>query len=545
MTIPGLMMEQPLLISSLLAYGAANHGDSEIVTRSVEGPIHRTTYAETYARTQRLANALMGLGIEPGDRVATLAWNTHRHMELYYAVSGLGAVCHTINPRLFRDQITYIVGHAGDRVIFADLTFVPLLEALWDELDTPEAVVVMTDAAHMPETSLPRALCYEDLLAEAPEGFDWPTFDEGAASALCYTSGTTGEPKGALYSHRSTVLHALAFIALFDGRVTSRDTILMIVPMFHVCGWGLPYMAPITGIRIVFPGPGYDGESLHELFEAEKVTVSAGVPTVLLGLLDHLRETGKSLPHAKVLVNGGSAPSPAMIEEIESLGIEFVQGWGMTETSPVGAIGALKPAMADLPHEARQAQKLKQGRPPLGCEIKIVDEEGRRLPHDGEAAGEVCLRGNWIIERYFENEAASAAAFDAEGWLRSGDIGTIDRDGYLHLTDRAKDLIKSGGEWISSIDLEAAAMGHPDVAQAAAIALPHPKWSERPLLVVIPREGAEMDKTEILSFLSDKVAKWWLPDDVVFVDALPLTATGKVSKARLRAQFKDHVLPTV
>ena len=543
MTIPGLMMERPLLISSLLAYGAANHGDSEIVTRSVEGPIHRTTYAEAYGRTQRLANALTGLGIAPGDRVATLAWNTHRHFELYYAVSGLGAVCHTINPRLFREQIVYIVNHAADRVIFTDLTFVPILEAVWDELETPEAVVVMTDAANMPETGLPRTLCYEDLIADAPADFDWPVFDEGAASALCYTSGTTGEPKGALYSHRSTVLHALAFIALFDGRITSRDTVLMIVPMFHVCGWGLPYVAPITGNRIVFPGPGYDGESLHALFEAEKVTVSAGVPTVLMGLLDHLRETGKRLSHAKVLVSGGSAPAPAMIEEIEAMGIEFVQGWGMTETSPLGAICALKPHMEALPRETREARKLKQGRPPLGCEIKIIDDEGRRLPHDGATSGEVCLRGNWVVERYFENEAASAEAFDAEGWLRTGDIGTIDPDGYLHLTDRAKDLIKSGGEWISSIDLENAAMGHRDVAQAAAIALPHPKWVERPLLVVIPREGAAPDKDEILGFLRDKVAKWWLPDDVAFVESLPLTATGKVSKARLRAQFKDHKLP--
>ncbi len=543
MTLRGQMMDRPLLISSLISYGAANHGEVEVVSRTVEGPIHRYGYAEAYGRIAKLAHALKALGVEPGDRVATLAWNTHRHFELYYAVSGIGAVCHTINPRLFHEQLVYIVNHAGDRVVFADLTFVPLLESIWGELESPEAVVVMTDAAHMPETRLPRVLCYEDLIAPEPDGFDWPQFDEHAAAALCYTSGTTGEPKGALYSHRSTVLHALAFNALFDGRLTSRDTVLLIVPMFHVCGWGLPYIAPMTGSKIVMPGPNYDDKSLHQLLEAEKVTISAGVPTIWLGLLDHLRRTGKELTHLKVICSGGSAPPPSMIREIEERGIEFVQGWGLTETSPVGAIGILKPRMEALPRAERLKQKLKQGRPPFGYEIGIADDEGRRLPHDGVAAGELCVRGNWVIDSYFKNPAADAAAFVGDGWFRTGDICTIDPDGYIEITDRAKDLIKSGGEWISSIDLESAAMDHPDVAQAAAIALPHPKWAERPLLIVIAREGAEADKAAILDFLKDKVAKWWLPDDVVFTDSFPLTATGKVSKARLRERYKDHELP--
>ena len=542
MTLRGLMMEQPLLISSLIDYAAAQYGDVEIVSRSVEGPLHRYTYADAARRSRQLAQALMGLGIGPGDRVATLAWNTYRHFELYYGVSGCGAVCHTVNPRLFRDQVIYIVNHAADRIIFTDLTFVPLLEDLWEKLETPEAVVVMTDAAHMPDSSLPKLLCYEDLIEAQPETFDWPRLDERSASALCYTSGTTGEPKGALYDHRSAVLHALGVIAHMDGSFTSRDSFLVIVPMFHVCAWGFPYIAPLVGAKLVFPGPGYDGASLHELFESEEVTISAGVPTIWLGLLDYLRESEKRLSHLKVALCGGASPARALIREIEDMGIRFIQGWGMTETSPVAALSILRRSMQGADLEARVDKVAKPGWPPFGIDLKIVDDAGEVLPHNGEESGELLVRGHWVISGYYENAAATDAAME-EGWFRTGDVANIDSDGFLQITDRAKDLIKSGGEWISSIDLENAAMGHPAVAQAAAIAMPHPKWQERPMLVVIPRDGAALDKAELLSFLADKVAKWWLPDDVVFVEAFPMTATGKVSKARLREQFKGHRLP--
>ena len=543
MTLRGQMMEQPLLISSLIDYAAAQYGDVEIVSRSVEGPIHRYTYGDAHRRSCQLAQALMGLGIGPGDRVATLAWNTYRHFELYYGVSGCGAVCHTINPRLFHDQIVYIVTHAADRIIFTDLTFVPLLESLWEELETPEAVVVMTDSEHMPDSSLPKLLCYEDLIEAQPESFDWPRLDERSASALCYTSGTTGEPKGALYDHRSAVLHALGVIAHMDGSFTSRDSFLVIVPMFHVCAWGFPYIAPLVGAKLVFPGPNYDGASLHELFESEEVTISAGVPTIWLGLLDYLRENGKRLSHLKVALCGGASPARALIHEIEEMGIRFIQGWGMTETSPVAALSMLRRSMQGADLEARVDRVAKPGWPPFGIDLKIVDDAGEALPHNGEESGELLVRGHWVISGYYENAAATDAAME-EGWFRTGDVANIDSDGFLQITDRAKDLIKSGGEWISSIDLENAAMDHPAVAQAAAIAMPHPKWQERPMLVVIPRDGAAPDKAELLRFLADKVAKWWLPDDVVFVEAFPMTATGKVSKARLREQFKGHRLPT-
>jgi acyl-CoA synthetase (AMP-forming)/AMP-acid ligase II len=543
MTLRGQMMDQPLLISALLKYAAAQYGEVEIVTRSVEGPIHRYTYADAYRRSCQLAHVLQGLGIGPGDRVATLAWNTYRHFELYYGTSGFGAVCHTVNPRLFRDQIAYIVNHAADRLIFADLTFVPLLETLWDDLETPEAVVVMTDAAHLPDSSLPNLLCYEDLLAGQPDSFNWPQLDERAASALCYTSGTTGEPKGALYDHRSAVLHALGVTVHMDGIFTSRDTFLVIVPMFHVCAWGFPYIAPLVGAKLVFPGPGYDGASLHELFETEAVTISAGVPTIWLGLLDHLRESGGRLSHLEFAMCGGASPPRAMIREIEEMGIRVIQGWGMTETSPVAALSMPRRSMREDDLEARVERATKPGWPPFGIDLEIVDPAGQAVPHDGVQTGELLVRGHWVISGYYRNPEASDAAFE-DGWFRTGDVANIDPEGFLQITDRAKDLIKSGGEWISSIDLENAVMGHPDVAQAAAIALPHPKWQERPLLVVVPREGARPEKDDVLGFLADKVASWWLPDDVVFVEGLPMTATGKVSKARLRAQFKDYKLPT-
>jgi fatty-acyl-CoA synthase len=542
----GLMMERSLLISSILDYGARYHGEIEIVSRSVEGPIHRTTYGAAAARTQQLAHALTELDTRPGERIATLAWNGYRHLELYYAISGIGAVCHTVNPRLFREQIVQIMNHAKDRFIFVDLTFVELVEELWGELETVEGVVIMTDRAHMPETRLPGALCYEELIAERPESFAWPQFDENTAAALCYTSGTTGMPKGALYSHRSTVLHALSLIALGDGRwTTSRETYLVVVPMFHVCAWGIPYCCPLAGTKMVFPGPGYDGAALYELLESEKVTVTAGVPTLWLGLLDYLEQSGKRLSHLQSLGCGGAPPPLSMIRAFEEdHGISFIQGWGMTETSPVGSVSMLAPAMEDLPAEARYAIKRKQGRPPFGYEMKIVDEAGRALPHDGAASGELLVRGPWVASGYYENPAADEGAFDEAGWFRTGDVATIDPAGYMQITDRIKDLIKSGGEWISSIDLENAVMAHPDVAEAAAIAAEHPKWGERPLLIAVAREGAQPTKEAVLAFLAGKVAKWWLPDDVVFVDELPHTATGKVSKAQLRERFKDYRLPT-
>ena len=542
----GLMMDRPLSISSVMAYAARYHGSVEIVSRSVEGPIHRYTYRDSYARMQKLAHALAALGARPGDRIATLAWNTYRHVELYYAISGIGSVCHTVNPRLFRDQIVHIVNHARDRILFVDLTFVPLVEEVAGELDSVEQIVVMTDRAHMPETTLGDVLSYEELIADRPDSFDWPEFDENTAAGLCYTSGTTGEPKGALYSHRSTVLHALSLLAACDGRwVSARDSCLVVVPMFHVCAWGLPYACPIVGAKMVLPGAGYDPEALYELMDQEAVTASAGVPTVWLALLDYLRGAGKRLDHLERVTCGGAAPPEALMRAFEEdHGVEFIQGWGMTETSPVGAVCLLRPEMDDHPVEARYAVKMKPGRAPFGYDMKIVDSDGKELPQDGQATGELLVRGYWVMGGYYENETANAAAFDAEGWFRTGDVASIDPDGYMQITDRVKDLIKSGGEWISSIDLENVVMGHPEVAEAAAIGLPHPKWSERPLLIVVARDGAALAKEDVVGFLRNKVAKWWLPDDVVFVDELPHTATGKVSKATLRERFKDHKLPS-
>ncbi len=541
----GLMMERPLLISSLITHAAACHGRSEIVSRTVEGPLHRYTYRDCYARVQRLANALEALGVRRGDRVATMAVNGYRHFELYYAISGIGAVCHTVNPRLFADQIAYIVNHAADRFVFVDLDYVPLLEDIAGRIDGVEGFVVMTDAAHMPKTALAGAMCYEELIADEPDAYDWPELDEKAAAALCYTSGTTGNPKGVLYSHRSVVLHALGIqIAAFalDG----RDSVLPVVPMYHVQSWGIPYSAPLCGAKLVFAGTHVDGKSLHDLFESERVTVSLGVPTVWLGLLDYLRQSGKRIDSLRMLVSGGSAPSLAMIEAFENdYGVSVNHGWGMTETGPVAAAGIHHRVLEELSPEGRLRIKLKQGLTLWGVEMKIVDDEGRRLPHDGVATGELLVRGPWVTRSYFNDAEATAAAFDDEGWFRTGDVVSVDPDSHVLITDRSKDLIKSGGEWISSIDLENVAMNHADIAEAAAIALPHPEWGERPLLVVVPRKGAELSRETVIEFLTGKVAGWWLPDDVVFVEELPHTATGKVAKRRLRELYKDHRLPTV
>ena len=543
MTVLGQMMQQPLLISSLIVHAERHHGEQEIVSRRVEGDIHRETFRELAARSRRMANALAALGTEPGDRVGTLAWNGHRHMELYYAVSGSGAVLHTFNPRLHPDQIVYIADHAGDKALFFDLTFLPLIEAVASRVKTIKAFVAMTDRAHMPKDSkVAGLLCYEDLLEAASADYDWPVFDENSASSLCYTSGTTGNPKGVLYSHRSTVLHTYAAAMPDALNCSARDTILPVVPMFHVNAWGLPYVACMVGAKLVFPGPGLDGKSLYDLFETEKVTLSAGVPTVWQGLLAYVEANGLKFSTMNRSVIGGSACPPAMIRSFyENYGVQVLHAWGMTEMSPLGTACTFKPKHLAGSQEERYAVMAKQGRAIYGVDMKIVGEDGKELPWDGQASGDLLVRGPWIVDRYFRDEGGNPLV---DGWFPTGDVAKIDADGYMQITDRSKDVIKSGGEWIGSIDLENIAMAHPKVAMAACIAAFHPKWDERPLLVVMKKPGAELTRDELLAFFDGKIAKWWTPDDVVFVDAIPLGATGKMLKNRLREQFKDHKLPT-
>jgi acyl-CoA synthetase (AMP-forming)/AMP-acid ligase II len=490
-----------------------------------------------------LANALTRLGMAPGDRIGTLGWNGYRHFELYYGISGNGMVCHTINPRLFTDQIAYIVNHAQDRLLFVDLTFVPLIETLIDQLKPVEAIVIMTDRAHMPTTSLPKALCYEELIAAESDALVWPEFDENTASSLCYTSGTTGNPKGALYSHRSTVLHGL--VTSLAMELTNRDVICPIVPMFHVNAWAIPYFAPMVGAKLVLPGPALDGPSLHALFEAERVTCTSGVPTVWLGLLRYMEENNKRFGSLKRLLVGGSAAPLAMLKTFEEThGVRAVHGWGMTEMSPVGSLVALSGKLLELPQEKQYEYKVKQGRALFGVDMKIVDAEGHDIAHDGVTRGELLVRGPWVISAYYNDEAGSRAAFDDAGWFRTGDVATICPEGFMQVVDRHKDVIKSGGEWISSIDIENMMIGHPDVAEAAVIGLPHPKWDERPLLVVVAKEGRQPTRETMLAYLAERLAKWMLPDDVVFVAELPHTATGKLQKTKLREQFRDYKLPT-
>ena len=540
----GLMMNRPLLISSILRHADRCHGDAEIVSRTIEGPIHRCTYREAHVRARKLARALARLGVAPSDRVGTLAWNGYRHFELYYAVSGMEAIIHTINPRLFFDQLTYIVNHAEDRLVFSDLTFLPLAEKLAPHCPSVRNWIALTDRAHMPkETTLPGLLCYEDLLATETDDFDWPEFDENTAAGLCYTSGTTGHPKGVLFSHRSSVLHAYA-VSLPDSKdYSAHSVVLPIVPMFHVNAWGIPHAGPLTGAKLVFPGAGMDAASLFELFESEKVESSAGVPTVWLGLIAHMKERGLQFSTLKYATIGGAAVPPAMLRTLEKdFGLKVLHGWGMTEMSPVGTINAEKAKHRSLSPDDRFALSLKQGRPLPGVEMKIVDAEGVELPWDGEAAGNLLVRGPWVLREYFRDEGGSPLTSD--GWLPTGDVGTIDPDGYLQITDRSKDIIKSGGEWISSIELENVAIGHPAVAEAAVIGVRHPRWSERPLLIVVRKPGVSVDREAMLGFYEGKIAKWSTPDDVVFVDELPHTATGKLSKRTLREQFKDYRLPT-
>ena len=537
----GLMMNVPLMIGSILEYARRFHGDQQIVSRTVEGPIHRYTYRDAAARAAQLAHALRTLGVEPGERVATLAWNGYRHFELYYGVAGIGAVCHTINPRLHPKQIAYIVNHADDAFVFVDLTFVPLLEALAQQMPRVRGYVIMTDAAHMPDTTLPNVHCYETLLAAQPGTIAWPSFDENTAAGMCYTSGTTGDPKGVLYSHRSTVLHAMSVgIAESARRRPSSRVIMPIVPMFHVNAWGYPYAAPLMGSKLVFGGPLHDPASIYELIEGEGVENAGGVPVIWLGLLAYIEATGKTFSTFASLRVGGSAAPPKMIEAFEARGIEVVHGWGMTETSPVCTNGSVKAKHRGA--DIRMQYQMKAGRIVYGVDTKVVDEDGTVLPDDGTSQGELYVRGPWVASAYYENAEANASQFAHDGWFRTGDIVSIDADGYLTIHDRSKDLIKSGGEWISSIDLENAAVGHPEIAEAAAIAIPHEKWAERPLLVVVRTPGSTLGRDAVLAYLDGKIAKWWMPDDVAFVDELPHTATGKVSKKTLRERYAAGAL---
>ncbi|WBP95310.1 long-chain-fatty-acid--CoA ligase [Mycolicibacterium neoaurum] len=541
----GLMQDRPLMISSLIDHAATFHGDTEIVSRLPEGMIARTTWSAVRDRSKQVANALSELGIEPGDRVGTLAWNSDRHLSLYYGVSGSGAVLHTVNPRLFAEQIVYIINHAEDRVLFFDITFAPLVEQIAPQLQTVHTYIAMTDRDHMPDIAVDRLVCFDELVSAQSTDYWWPEFDERSASSLCYTSGTTGNPKGVLYSHRSTVLHALGAIPRDSFDLHSGSTILVVVPMFHANAWGTPYTAPIVGAKLVLPGPHLDGESLYELMRDEGVNFTQGVPTVWMMLFSYLDDHPEIDPHELRLEfagTGGAALPQSMIERFErDFGSEVVQGWGMTETSPLCVIGKLAPRHAHLSAADKMKLKLKQGHAIWGVDIKIVDDEGNRLPWDGEAFGEVFVRGPWIASGYFKGEGGDK--LDAEGFFPTGDVATVDPDGYVQLVDRAKDVIKSGGEWISSIDLENAATGHPAIAEAAVIGVPHPKWQERPLLLVVRRPGQDASREEILDYLAERVVKWWLPDDVVFVEELPHTATGKLLKIQLRKEYREHRLP--
>ncbi|MDY7544648.1 3-(methylthio)propionyl-CoA ligase [Glaciimonas sp. Gout2] len=545
----GLMMSGKLLISSLIVHADRHHGDTEIVSRRVEGDIHRYTYRDCHRRARQLANVLTELGVKDGERVATLAWNGYRHLELYYAISGMGAVMHTINPRLHPEQVAYIANHAEDQYLFFDLTFLPTIKLMAAHCNTTKAFIAMTDRAHMPQdTGIDNLLCYEDLMDAASDDYSWPTFDEETASALCYTSGTTGNPKGVLYSHRSTLLHTYAAALPDTLNCSARDVILPVVPMFHVNAWGLPYVACMVGAKLVFPGAGMDGKSIHELLETEQVTLAAGVPTIWQGLLNYMETNDLKFSTMTRTVIGGSACPPAMLRKFQEVfGVHVLHAWGMTELSPLGTVCAFKSKLLKNSPEERYAVQAKQGRAVFGVDMKIVDEDGHELPWDGKSSGKLMVRGPWVVSHYYrsENEAELEMDADGHGWFPTGDIANIDADGYLQITDRDKDVIKSGGEWIGSIDLENIAMAHPAVFMAACIAVKHPKWDERPLLVVVKKPDTDLDRDALLTFYEGKIAKWWTPDDVVFVDALPMGATGKILKKKLREEFADYVLPTI
>ena len=539
----GLMQDWTLLAYKIIDYAAMQHPNRRIVSRSVEGPIVETNYAELRERALKVAQRLVADGIRPGDRAATLAWNTARHLECWYGIIGAGAVYHTVNPRLFEDQIAFIINHAEDRVLFLDLTFVPLVEKIATKLSTIERFVVLTDTAHMPRTTLKNAVPYEEWIAVADGNFSWVEVDENDACGMCYTSGTTGEPKGVVYSHRSNVLHSLIACMSDNFRISSRDVALMVVPMFHANSWSLAFSAPMTGATLVLPGPKLDGASIYELLAKENVTFSAAVPTVWLMLLQYLEANNLELPLLERVIIGGSACPRAMTKTFaERFNVDVIHAWGMTEMSPLGTFCSLKPETKGLDTEAKFDLMMKQGHPPFGVEMKITDDEGRSLPWDGKAFGRLKVRGPAVSSAYFKG--AGGQILDEMGFFDTGDVANIDELGYMQIVDRSKDVIKSGGEWISSIDIENIAVGHPDIAEAAVIGVRHPKWDERPLLIVVAKKNRTPTKDSVLEFLKGKIAKWWLPDDMVLVDEIPHTATGKILKTALRDRFQNYVLPT-
>ena len=538
----GNMQEGQLLISGLIEHAETYHKDTEIVSRSVEGPIHRYTLKDAADRSRKLANALGKLDLQQGDVVGTLAWNTFRHFELYFGVSGIGCVVNTVNPRLFPEQLIYIINHANNKYLFVDLTFVELVESISDSLESVKGIIILTDKDHMPETKLKNVICYEELIAEESNEYDWPVFDENTASSLCYTSGTTGNPKGVLYSHRSTLLHTWIVSSGNVGKVSSSSVILPVVPMFHVNAWGIPYASAMFGAKLVLPGPLMDGASIYELIDLEKPDLLMGVPTVWLGLLQYLNETNQTLDSVSTALVGGSAAPRTMIQEFEEKhNVFLMHGWGMTEMSPLGTATSRTAEMDNMDIESRYDLQEKQGKAFFGVEMTIADDDGNELPKDGVAFGRLLVKGPTIVERYFKSNESS---LDKNGWFDTGDVAKIHPEGSMEIVDRSKDVIKSGGEWISSIDLENAAVGHPAVAEACVIGVLHEKWDERPLLLVVKVEGKDLSKEEILAFLEDKVAKWWLPNDVIFVSELPHTATGKLLKTNLRDEYKEHLINT-
>ncbi|MGB3881966.1 MAG: 3-(methylthio)propionyl-CoA ligase [Diaphorobacter nitroreducens] len=541
----GLMQSQPLLISSLISFAERHHGDGEIVSRRVEGDIHRYTYRDLARRSRQLANALDALGLQFSDRVASLAWNGYRHMEMYFGVSGSGRVLHTINPRLHPDQIAWIVNHAEDQVLCFDMTFLPLVQAVHAKCPTVKKWVVLCDSDKLPaDSGVPGLTSYEDWIGCASAEYQWPTFDENSASSMCYTSGTTGNPKAALYSHRSTTLHAYAAALPDVMNLSARDAVLPVVPMFHVNAWGIPYSAALTGCKVVFPGPALDGKSVHDLIEAEGVTFAAGVPTVWQMLLNHVKSAGLKFSTLRRTVIGGSACPPAMITAFQDeYGVSVLHAWGMTEMSPLGTLCTLKNKHLQMGKDEQMHILQKQGRAIYGVDMKIVGADGQEQPWDGKSYGDLLVRGPWILDSYYKGESPLVKDEQGRGWFPTGDVATIDPDGFMQITDRSKDVIKSGGEWISSIDIENIAMAHPAVAMAACVGMPHPKWDERPIVVVALRPGAQVTREELLKFYEGKTAKWQIPDDVVFVDAIPLGATGKMLKTRLREQLAGYQLP--
>jgi fatty-acyl-CoA synthase len=542
--MPGQMQDWRLTVDKILEHAHLNHGHQEIVARTVEGPIVRSTYSDLYWRSRQCSNALLADGVQQGDRIATLAWNTTRHMECWYGAMGIGAVLHTLNPRLFPDQIAWIINHAEDTHVFYDTTFQPIVEAIKDKVPSVKRWVVLTDQAHMPQSGIKDLRNYEDYIGGQSKDVVWGNFPEETACGLCYTSGTTGDPKGVLYSHRSNVIHTLITMQVDALGTSARDGILPVVPMFHANAWGIAFSAPAVGGKLVLPGAKMDGESIYQLLDEEKVSFTAAVPTVWLMLLQYLESTGKKLPHLKKVVIGGSAVPERILRAFEEVyDVEVIHAWGMTEMSPLGSLGSMTAPVLSKDRDSVVKYKLKQGRAPFGVEMKVVDDNGKELPRDGKSAGHLIVRGPAVAKAYFKG--AGGQILDKDGFFDTGDVANLDELGYMQITDRAKDVIKSGGEWISSIDIENIAVGHPCVACAAAIGLPHPKWDERPLLIIELKPGSQATREELLAFLNGKIAKWWMPDDVAFVEKIPLGATGKINKLALRETFKAHKLPTV